>query len=354
MPPAPAVRVLDRGLLAPTGQEAYQAFPTITRAGPGHILAGFRQGRTGADWLREAGAHGRGGDVILTESFDEGRTFAPPRLLIDHLAQETNEHDSLVTGLGQGRVLLVTRSYGTQINESFWSLSRDGGKTFGPRQAIRIQGLDLDPEWGTASLAFYGHAVPAGEEGRLLLSFYANVAGGGHQQAGLAAFDPEDGSCELWGWIREGELRSCFLNETPLLRLENGEILALPREEPCLSGLYWAVSKDNGRTFGQPRPTGLLGEAANLIALADGGILAIFRGLSQSPDRGDNVSLSLSEDLGRTWSEPYILEEYRGGRFHGGYGDLVVTESGALLAVYYVCAEDADPVVKRCLFELED
>ncbi len=353
MTPAPAVKVLDRGLLAPPDEEAYQAFPTVTRAGPGRILAAFRQGRTGEDWAREAGAHGSNGDVLLAESRDEGRSFGPPRLLIDHRTEETNEHDSLITGLGQGRVLLITRSYGTEVNESFWSLSRDQGKTFGPRRTIRIKGLELDPEWGSASLAFYGHALEEGGEGGLLLSFYANVETT-HQQAGLARFDPQKGAFELWGWIREGELRSCYLNETPLIRLSGGEILALPREEPCLSGLHMSFSRDNGKSFGKPRSTWLFGEAANLAALPDGRLLAIFRGLSQNPEQGNSVSLSVSGDRGRTWSRPYVLEEYRGGRFHGGYGDLVATESGAVLAVYYVCDEDADPVVKRCLFEVKE
>ena len=282
------------------------------------MTTGFTQG----------GVHGYGGDVFVTESRDEGRTFGPPRLLIDHRDEETNEHDSLITGLGRGRVLLITRSYAARIKRSFWSLSNDQGKTFSPRKAINIQGLDLDLQWGSAYVAFYGHALEDRESdsGVLLLSFYATLKSG-RQQAGLARFNPEQGFFELRGWIWEGALKSCYLNETPLLRLDNGHILGLCREEPCLSGLHCTVSKDNGRTFSRPEPAGLFGEAANLTILPDKRILAIYRGLSQSPDRNDNISLSLSGDQGRTWSEPPhsggVLGRpvSRGLRRFGGYGN---------------------------------
>ncbi len=353
MAPPPAVRIIEQGLLFPPPGGTYQSFPTVTRVGPGRLMAAFRQGLVEGDETPRTGTHGFGGDVLVTHSKDEGLTFDLPRLAVDHRDQETNEHDSLITGLSRNRVFLITRSYGAGVNRSFWSLSGDRGRTFSPRRVVEINGLELDPQWGPASQAFYGHGLEDESDNSLLLSFYATLISG-HQQAGLARLDLGSGSFELWGWIWEGELNHCYLNEAPLLRLNNDHILALCREEPCLTGLHWTVSEDNGRTFSRPRATGLFGEAANLVLLPDNRILAVFRGLSQSPDRGDTVSLAVSGDQGRTWSEPFVLEEYWGGRFHGGYGDLAVTEAGQVLAVYYVCPEHGEPRVKRCLLEVED
>ena len=354
MAPPPAVRIIHQGFLSPPSQGGiYQSFPTVTRTGPGRIMAAFRQGLVEDEEFHEGGIHGYGGDVLVVESKDHGHTFGPSRLMIDHQDKETNEHDSLVTGLGRGLVLLITRSYGTLVNRSFWSVSGDYGRTFSHRKAVEIQGLDLDRAWGRATLAFYGHALQDRTDHGVLLSFYTTLKNG-QQQTGLVRFDLEKGSFELWGWIWEGDLRHCHLNETPLLRLQDHSILALCREEPCLTGLHWAISQNNGQTFSKPRPTGLFGEAANLALLPDGRVLAIFRGLSQCPDQGDTVSLSISGDQGRTWSRPFVLEEYWGGRYHGGYGDLAVTEKGQVLAVYYVCDQDGEPRVKSCLFEIEE
>jgi len=348
--PGPGVEVIDRRLLAPPERPgAYQAFPTLTRVGPDHLLAAFRQGRIEDDWQRELGAHAGKGDVLVSDSWDEGRTFDPPRTVIDHLSERTNELDSLVTGLGEGKVILVTRSHGPELYGSFWALSRDGGRTFFPRRPLEIPPPGVGPE-EDRRMVCYGHAIPD-QEGGLLLSFYTYQRPG-PQQTGLARLDPATTEVELRGWIWEGELRSCWLNETSVLRLDDGRLLALCREEPCLSGLHRSFSADNGRTWSRPRTTGLFGEASNLAVLADGRLAAIFRGLPCLPQEEHFLGLSFSEDQGRTWTRPLVLETYSGGRFHGGYGDLAVTGGGDLLAVYYVCQEDEDPVVVASLLEV--
>lgn len=348
----PEVEFVQRRLLAPPKERgAYQAFPTVTRSGEGAFLAAFRQGWINQYWDRLSGAHAGSGDVLVVESRDQGRSFGPARMVIDHREEGTNELDSLVTGLGEGEILLITRSHGPDLYGSFWALSIDQGKTFPERRPLRLPSPGVGPE-EDQRMVCYGHALPDEEEGGLLLSFYT-FQRPGPQQTGLARLDPETGLVEVRGWIWEGEFRSCWLNETSVMRLPDGRLLALCREEPCLSGLYRSFSPDNGRTWSGPEPLGILGEASNLAMLPDGRLAAIFRGLPCEPREEHYLGLTFSEDQGATWSGPLILETYSGGRFHGGYGDLAVTGSGELLAVYYVCQEDEDPVVVASLLKVE-
>jgi len=338
MRPRLKIEIKAQGYIFPQDRPVYQAFPTITQTGPARLLVGFRQGRVVDGWTAEFGDHGDWGDVYLAESIDDGRTFGPPRLVVDHAWEKTNEHDALLTALDQEEVLLITRSHGPAIFSSYWSLSQDGGQTFPPRRP-----LDL----GLGPLAFFGHALPDPAKGGCLLSFYAQQPDSprpGAVQPGVARLRLDGSSLELVGWIWEGELDHCYLNETGLVRLADGRLLALIRQEPPEAGLQAAFSQDGGQTWSQPRSVGLLGEAPSPLLLPDGRILVIYRGLTQA-GLESYVGLALSEDEGQTWSQPWPLVAYTGGRYHGGYGDLALTESGDVLAVYYLAQAGESPRV---------
>jgi hypothetical protein len=269
---------------------------------------------------------------------------------VDHEVEGSNEFDALATGLGEDQVLLVTRTHGPEIYSSYWSLSRDGGRTFGPRQPLDAAGLGLEFVSDAPVAVCFGHALPGGQGG-LLLPFYLYDQPRA-DQAGLLRLEPASGRLALAGWIWEGELRACGLNETAVIRLADGRLVVLCREEPILSGLHRASSLDDGRTWSRPEPVDLFGEAPNLLALADGRLLAIFRGLARRPGQDNYLGLALSEDQGRTWSEPAVLAEYSGGRYQGGYGDLVQTEAGEVLAVYYLTQDDGEPVLAKTIFRV--
>ncbi|MBW1714188.1 MAG: exo-alpha-sialidase [Deltaproteobacteria bacterium] len=238
MPPRLQLEVVSREEFAPAQPGLYQAFPTVTRSGPDRLLVAFRQGRVDDDWEREAGDHGGSGDVYVADSLDGGQSFGPPRLVVDHRWQGTNELDGLVTGLNDQETLLITRAHGPEIFGSFWALSQDQGQTFGPRQPLDLAALALD-SGQSQPLACFGHVLPDQEEGGLLVSFYT-YASYGDQKVGLARLKMDEFSFELVSWIWEGQLRGCFLNETAVVRLADGRLLAMCREEPCLSGLCFS------------------------------------------------------------------------------------------------------------------
>jgi len=335
--PVLKLEVLAQGRVADRPEGAYQAAPMAAWLEGRGLLVAYRQAWIDETWLSERSDHGQDADIWLVRSLDCGLTFEPPRLIIDHRLDETNEFDALITALGEDRVALISRAHRIDFVGSFGALSQDGGQTFSPRQP-----LDLD-QW---PIVFFGHLLPDGEEGGWLGSFYTYpwpYPGPGLDQPGLARLGLDGSPPELVGWIWEGRFEDSCLNETSMLRLADGRLLAVIRQEPCLEGLFAASSQDNGRTWSKPEPIGLFGEAPGLLLLPDGRLMVIFRGLGHGEE--NYIGLALSEDGGRSWSWPYVLETYTGGRFHGGYGDLVLTPSGEIVAVYYLAQRGETPVI---------
>ena len=89
-------------------------------------------------------------------------------------------------------------------------------------------------------------------------------------------------------------------------------------------------STDGGLTFSTPQNTGLIGLPAHLLLLRDGRLLTTY-GYRHEPF-GNRAAIS--EDGGRTWSEPVILDEKPLGR-DIGYPSTVELSDGSLLSVWY-------------------
>jgi len=333
--PRLSVSIVDTKRITPEEWDGYQSFPTITDV-DGDLLVGFRRAVNISDDLRQVMDHGMAGDIYTTRSTDGGINFECPELVISHAAEQTNEHDALLTHLGKGRVLLISRTHTSHLRRNYFSLSTDGGRTFPER-------MPLDPPGG--EWASFGHFIPAQDDGNTFIGTFYNGPG-----CGTFHFNPESGEISGQSYIYES-IPEYRLNETSIARLPSGRILALIRQQPCLDGLFKAYSDDDGKTWSAPEPIGLYGEAPSLKLLPDGRVLAIYRGMVRK-SRKCRVALTCSEDGGETWSHPQTLAWYKGGRFHGGYGDLAVNDKGQLIAVYYISRKCEAPVVERMVLEV--
>lgn len=353
MPPRLNCRIASQGPIYPEAQNrAYQSFPTVTRVGKGHVLIAWRDGRVDREWQDYRDSHGDRGDIFVADSFDEGRTFEEPRMVVDHRWEETSEFDAIATGLGHNQVLLITRTHEDERYDSYWSISRDGGQNFMDRRVLRTDGLGIEHTRDDRFIvACYSHALPDPDGRGYLLPLYA-VIGPDVQAVGLGRLDTAESMLHKHGWIWEGAYRSCYFNEFAALPLEDGRLMAIIREEPCISGLYRSYSQDFGRTWTEPEPIGIFGEAPYLLQLQDKRIMAVFRGLGNTRGEANYLGLTVTDDNGATWSEPYKLETYDGGRFHGGYGDLLLTESGQILAIYYIAQSGGLPILHKALFNI--
>ncbi|WP_320172162.1 sialidase family protein [Maridesulfovibrio sp.] len=329
-----SVSILDTLRITPGYWDGYQSFPTITKV-DGELLVGFRRAVNISPDLRRVMDHGMAGDIYTTRSVDGGWTFSEPELVVSHAAAGTNEHDALVTGLDDKRVALITRTHSSTRRENYLSISTDAGRTFPKRRVLSVP----PGEW-----ASFGHLIPS-KDGKTFIGTFYNGPG-----CGSFRLDPETLEISRQAYMfRYSE--GYRLNETSLLRLESGRILALIRQQPVYEGLFRSYSDDDGLTWSTPNPVGLYGEAPALLLLPDGSILMIYRGMIRK-NRKCRIALALSRDEGQTWSRPATMAWYKGGRFHGGYGDLALNEQGQIVAVYYISRKHEAPVVERMVLEI--
>ncbi|MHC1713414.1 MAG: sialidase family protein [Solidesulfovibrio sp.] len=388
----PHLDLVYKKTLLPQDFGGYQAFPTVALVDSAIVVA-FRRGLGKDSGEARDSTHGLGGEVYLTRSEDLGCSFSRPARVLAHTPGQSNEHDALLSRVEDGRLALITRSHGPELFINRIQFSADGGQTFS-------QPTELTTEGGYG--AFFGHLIPDADGQTLLGSFY-NADGSlvlACNPAGLS--DPDAGPVALSvrGFVHrfKGETR---LNETSLARLSSGKLLALLREQPVRQGLYAAVSDDDGHTFTLPEPIGVIGEAPSVLALSGNAILVLFRdldvdrtaeedfidpdilrrerwqaalaaaeaaGLTEEefenkweeaeealaePPMACGVSLVFSPDSGKIWSEPFPLARYEGGRYHGGYGDMILLPDGSIFAVYHLAEKPGDlPHLCCCRFKL--
>ncbi len=215
---------------------------------------------------------------------------------------------------------IVGRELGT------WMLrSTDGGRTWSDK---------IDCGVGSP------HGPTVLRDGRLL--FVGNLksdpdlahAGTAYGRSLGAMLSDDDG--ESWsrgGAIsqREGDALGTY-HEPHAVQAADGRILVHirnhSRQDP--GHLLQSESTDGGKTFSQPRDTGIVGLPPHLLRLRDGRLLCTYG--YRIPPYGNRAVVS--EDDGRTWGEPMILDEKPDVR-DLGYPSTVALDDGTLLSLWY-------------------
>ena len=114
-------------------------------------------------------------------------------------------------------------------------------------------------------------------------------------------------------------------NEGSMRRLPGGELLAVMRtgseKDPAChdNPIMWSTSRDEGRTWSDPRRTGVEGAYPALAALDDGLVVMSFG--------RPGAMIVFSADNGRTWTDPNVIDATP----YSGYTDVVQTGPGELL-----------------------
>ena len=114
-------------------------------------------------------------------------------------------------------------------------------------------------------------------------------------------------------------------NEGSMRCLPNGEWLAVlrtgnERDIRCQDNpIMWSVSRDQGRTWSEPKRTGVEGAYPSLAVLSDG-LLVMSYGRP-------GAMLVFSRDDGRTWTDQTVVDTTP----YSGYTDVVELEPGQLL-----------------------
>ena len=274
-------------------------FPILANA-PGGAIVGIVRGG--------AGHLGLAGRVEAIRSADAGQSWTPPAVVAD---SEWDDRDYAFGASPAGTLILAyhrTGCYDADGNyrpelyreqpgvysEVRVTRSRDAGLTWSPPVPLDVPALRASNPYGK---------IVALADGTLILPIYgppqASILGDRYGELDAAAScsylvrSHDDGV--TWG---DPALISMRTNETGMVALPDGELLAVVRGDAPDQRLSSTRSTDGGYTWSPPRALTAVGEfPADLVALANGDLL-LTHGNRNPPYR---VEGRISKDGGRSW-----------------------------------------------------
>jgi len=285
--------------------------------------------------LRGGAEHlGIAGRLDIVFSSDQGRTWSKPTVVVDSPADDRNpafgqaKDGTLVVGFWRTARYDDQGRYNENLNKpiSTWvTRSEDGGKTWSDAQEIDVAEIG----WGSP----YGKIL-ALPDGAMLMNIY----GGAVRQAGEKVNDREN-NAYLYrstdngrNWKRWGCAGARKFNETGLVRLTSGQLLAAMRSDPA--GETWlARSNDDGRSWSEPaKLTPAAVHPADLVLLPDNRVLLVT-GYRVGPF---GVRGIVGDANGRfDWEDRRfeLVNDATSGDC--GYPSSVVLKDGRVMTVYY-------------------
>jgi hypothetical protein len=304
-----------------------------------------------------------GGQVLVASSKDAGQTFSTP-------AQVTQGKLELDWGPDARPKIDVDRSGNIALafsifkdkafnGQVLYSRSTDGGKTFAPPQPItdnmesqRFEALEFGPD-GTLFAAWLDkrNRVPVQQSGKKYEGadlFFATSRDGGatYTQAKLAtdntceccrlglAFDGSGHPVVVFRNIFEGSIRDHAIvtfvdlatpGEVHRVSQDDWQIAACPHQGPSLTigpagtyhvawytngkirkGVFYAQSRDGGKTFSDPLPVGQPAKSPSrpFVIAGSQGTAMVWK---EFDGEKTSVNLMTSADDGKTWSQPRVV-----------------------------------------------
>jgi hypothetical protein len=318
-------------------------FPGVTRAANGDLLVSFC---TRFDCLP-------GGRGYLLRSSDEGLTWSEPELVVSSHKPDGCVNLSVgLTTLRDGTILYpccdarITRKWDQHEVDLVILRSDDHGKSwseampisvgvkepFAYGRILELRGGDLlCPIWGkhTAEEPWRSGVIRSGDGG-LTWGEYRTIA-----------YDPK-AAPPVGGDARETHCAG--FNETTLLEMPDGRVLAVLRQQGVRGGLrelYSSISTDCGWTWRSPKQLPLWGTSPSLHRQASGVIMLGYRNHRGNPQglSQPGVGVSFSLDGGESWGNHLLLEDPRGYRYHNeseaGYPAFLTLQDGSVFVVFY-------------------
>ncbi len=284
---------------------SYQAFPDACRLQNGEIVCVFYGGYGHVSLPNRD--YPRGGRICMVRSRDEGRTWSAPEVVYDSADDDRDPH---IAQLHNGTLICSFFTYRQKTGRVEFDtklvFSHDNGRTWS-RRAVTVA-------------RNYAVSAPVREiaSNHCLLGIYAEDAGGTF----AAITTSTDGGLHWSAPIPLSKYCPTLPDgtETDIIRLKDGSLLAVMRSDKV--NMHYCISRDEGRTWSDPKDIGFPGHAPHLSRLSTGEILLTHR--------VPNTALHVTRDEGKTWQGPYVLDEVI-----GAYPATVELRDGSVLAVYY-------------------
>lgn len=295
-------------------------FPVVTKTATGTMVAVLRGG---------AGHLGLAGRIEIIRSTNSGHIWSPPHVIADSDRDDRNPALGLSA---QGTLILSYHCQGNYDERGAYiranadptrvtvmvTRSHDGGLHWETPLPLGMETLQQGSPFGKiVSLA----------DGTLLMAIY-------HSTGSHIVRSRDDGV--TWG---DSSLLHPQMNETALLVLPQGDVLAVMRGADQEQALHLTRSSDGGYTWSAPvQLTGSRQHPADLVQLQDGTLLLTY-GNRNPPYR---IEGRVSRDGGHTWLDcllafsghlyGYNVETPR--RSDLGYPSSVV-HNGQGMTIYY-------------------
>ena len=338
---APRIEVLETTIISPDAQH-YHGWPTMTRLPAGQLLLVCSGGRE---------AHvcpfGR---VDMFVSNDDGKSWSWPRTLLD---SNVDDRDAGILRTANGTLLVTTFTslayepilkaaetdgtwdaeklrrwraahrrmnpgrHGSDLGQ--WMIrSTDGGRTWSPRYPSIVNSPHGPIQLGDGRLLYAGKELWTGQ-----------------RRTGVCE-SRDDGL--TWQWLAEiparpGDTVEQY-HELHAVECTSGRQVVHVRNhnEANARETLQSESADGGHTWSVPHPIGVWGLPSHLLRLRDAkGSLLMTYGHRRAP-LGNQARLS--DDEGRTWSEPMLISA-DGTSTDLGYPSTVELEDHTLLTVWY-------------------
>ncbi len=307
----------NRSAAAAVTSDRHVAFPGICRTKSGALVVCYREGYS------HASGNPDDGRIMLVRSEDLGATWGEPTVACDDPAMD--DRNAAIACMDDGTLVLIWDKYLHGKHHWAWlSRSNDEGRTWSEpvrmtRQEnvhTRSRGLDLG-------------------NGKWLLP-WADAAHDEQTATWFSLFDPATGEFEEVQATPTG--RREMADEVAVTRAPNGDLVALIRS-PSDPELYQVVSRDEGRTWSEPRLSGIPSQftPCDLITLADGRLLCSFSFRERRDER-----LVVSRDNGATWDIEDGVDVFAGTANMGGdrsYPATVQLDEQAIGTVLYETKE---------------
>ena len=274
-------------------------FPLVVQARDGLIVALLRGG---------AGHLGIEGRLEVIRSTDGGHTWSPPAVVADSARDDRDP----AFGISNAGTLVVSyMSDGSYDAAGNYRPVRNGPDVYAPIEVMITRSHDNGLTWekpyprGVAPLranSHFGKIVALPDDTLLVPTYCAprpEILGERMNEArpegtcSYLARSRDDG--RTWG---EPSLLAVNKNETTLLVLPGGDVLAVMRGDDDDHALWSARSGDGGRTWSQAvQVTGRRQHPADLTLLSNGNVLLTY-GNRTPPYR---IEGRISRDGGRSW-----------------------------------------------------
>lgn len=342
-----AAVVVFFGQLAPTLSMGEVTAPKVERTpvvtGQGYFPVALRlqDGRV-AVVLRGGAPHlGIKGRLDIVFSSDDGKTWSKPAVVID------SEMDDRNPALGQARDGTLVVGYWHCVNydengkydqgaetrgRSLTKVtrSRDGGKTWDKPADIDVSDLGFGSPYGK---------IVTMPDGSMLMPVYGtdvrDPSTGKPKRAGDFSYlyrSTDDGQT----WSRFATMGAANFNETAVVRLASGELLAAMRSGKP-QDVWLTRSGDGGKTWAEPKPlTPARVHPADLVQLPDGRVLLVT-GDRRNPFGVQGI-VGTSDTL--KWTGAFQLVD-SATNTDCGYPSSVALKDGRVLTVYYAVADKA-------------